>query len=239
MHFRFSSALLLALCLLAPSAFAQLTIKTVDAKGINTGVTTRFTFTVDPWTNRLTIQVDNTHASATGVQGTITSFGFNTPFSDAQLGNNGSNVSFTEVWTTKLVGHTTSKWNIFEPYSISQNGGYSEELGVGTGNTPTGGTSANGIKFGEKVTFTFQFPDFTAAQVAGFFDSNSDLVVRWQEVGIGCSNGWSDFGPTDIPPTPEPSTYGLMGAAALFACVAIRRRKQKKVAVKELEKISA
>lgn len=216
-----------SLCLLASTAVGQIVTKTVTASGQNYGVKTKFTFTVNPTSNTLTIVVDNTIAGNGGAEGTITSFGFNTPFSDAQLGNNGSNVSFTQTWNTTLPGHTTWKWNKFEPYQISQNGGYNTDLGVGTGTTPTGGTSADGIKFGEKVTFVFTFPDFAPGQINGFFDQNPDLIVRWQEVGFGCSNGWSDYGTADLPPAPEPSTYGLIGAGALLSLAVVRRQKQK------------
>lgn len=228
-----ASVALCALCALAPAAFGQL-VTSVDVVGVNTGVTSHFKFTINPTTNTLIIDVDNTVLGADGVHGTITSFGFNTPFTDKQLGNNGSNVSFTQVWTDANWGHyNLTKWNKFEPYNISQNGGYHEELGVGTGNTPTGGTTSNGIKFGEQVRFTFTFPDFTPQQVAGFYDGAQDIVVRWQEVNDTrfqsyCDTNRSDYGWGDIPPTPEPSTYGLMGAAALLGIVGFRRHAQKK-----------
>ncbi|PTY02142.1 hypothetical protein DB347_24790 [Opitutaceae bacterium EW11] len=233
-----ASIALCALFVVAPAAFGQLYVTTIDVNGLNYGVTSRFTFTVNPTTNALIIDVDNTVVSDTGYIGTITSFGFNTPFTDAQLGTNGSNVSFTQLWTAKNWGHTTAKWHKFEPYAISQNGGYTEDLGVGTGKTPTGGSPQTGIEFGEKVRFTFTFPDFTPQQINGFFDAPGDLVVRWQEVGsynhYYCQNGFSDYGWGDIPPTPEPSTYGLMGVAALLGIVAYRRRSQKKQAAAKL-----
>lgn len=193
----------------------------------------KFTFMVDPVTNTIAIEVDNTLLGQDTARGTITSFGFNTPLTDAQLGNNASNVTFTQAWVKVKPGHTNlQKWNVFEPYNLSQNGGSTTELGVGTGNTPTGGTSKNGIKFGEKAYFKFQFTDFTAEQALTTFAGEKALVVRWQEVKDDCVTGQSDYGwtgfPEEIPPTPEPSTYGLMGAAALLGVVAYRRRQQKK-----------
>ena len=66
----------------------------------------------------------------------------------------------------------------------------------------------------------------------GVFSANKDIVVRWQEVRNDCTTGQGDYGwtgfPEEIPPTPEPSTYGLMGAAALMGGVIYRRRQQKK-----------
>jgi hypothetical protein len=231
------SACIVALALsIAPACLAQMVVQTIDVSGINYGVKSRFTFSIDAASNILTIDVDNTLAGPGGMQGTITSFGFNTPFTNAQLGTNGSKVDFvSQTWTKKVQSnsHTFDKWNEFEPYYLSQNGGYKQDYGVGTGNNPTGGTTKNGIKHGEKATFVFKFPDFTPGQFDGFFDRKQDIVVRWQEVGKNNCYEWSDFGPGnfpptgEIPPTPEPSTYGLIGAGALFALVVYRKRAQR------------
>ena len=227
-------ALLLLCGVFASNAFAQIVVQSIDIVSEQYQVKTKFTFAVDPTTNTLTVAVDNTYIGDNNAKGTVTSFGFNTPFTDAQLGDNGSNVSFTQVFTQKLPGHNPDKWQKFEPYQISQNGGYSTDLGVGTGNTPTGGSAKDGIKFGEKATFTFTFQDFTPEQVIGFFDQPSDVIVRWQEVRNNSTSGQSDYGwagfPDELPPTPEPSTYGLMGAAALVGLAVFRRRQQKRKA---------
>lgn len=221
---------------LAQSALAQLSISSTYAKGINYGVETKFTFTVNPADNTLTIFVDNTKEGLNGYRGTITSFGFNTPFTDALLGNNGRNVSFSQVWDEKVGRHSTTKWNKFEPYYLPQNGGYAADLGVGTGHGEAGGSTQNGIHFGEQVTFKFQLPNFGPADSDRFFDLQNDLVVRWQEVGNNdCDDRFSDFGVGDLPPAPEPSTYGLMGAAALLGIVGLRRRSQKNSAAKREE----
>lgn len=232
-----ASVALTALCL-ASTALGQLVVNTVTVTGVDHGTKAKFTFRVDPTSNVLQIDVDNTIAGAQGVQGTITSFGFNTPFTDAQLGSNGSTVSIWQKWTVGAPETSNVVWNKFENYSLS---GKTEDLGVGTGTSATNGGTKNGIEFGEKVTFKFTFPDFTPAQVNGFFNTSPDLLVRWQDVGIGCKDYYKDWGCADLPttPVPEPSTYGLMGAMALIAGVTVRRRMEKKATAKKLENVSA
>ncbi len=107
--------------------------------------------------------------------------------------------------------------------------------------------------------FTFTNKDITQANYKNFFGNNFVSVYwrdvtevtttgqwkwvngkkKWVETTTECSvnGGWDkghgDFFPPsdgDLPATPEPSTYGLMGAAALLGLVAHRRRKAAKAA---------
>jgi len=225
-----------SLLLLASTLSAQIVIRQFDVYGTNSVVEerpfTRVLVTADVDANTYTINFSNTFVGTGGYVGTITSFGFNTPFTNAQLGTNGSNVSFT---STKPVGGQPN-WHIFEPYGLSQGGGiFAQEIGVGVGNVPEGGNPGNGIHFGETATFVFTFPDFSSAD--GFFDSLTDFTVRWQQVGsvnvAEGQRGGSDFGgandspipsPAPVPtPVPEPSTYGIIAALALLGFAAKRR----------------
>jgi hypothetical protein len=224
----------------ACAASAQITVRNVTVTGTNTTVTSAFVITINSDDNTVQIDVDNTLLGVGGVTGTITSLGFDTPFTDAQLGTNGSNISnFTISFTQLNSGDnpSTGDWSIFEPYNLSQGGGvYAQILGAGTGNGPEGGNPASGIEFGEKATLKFWLPDFTEAQVAGFFDTNMDLTARWQQVNAGSG---SDYGagngipPEEEPPVvpvPEPSTYGLMAALSLAGLAFWRRKAARKAA---------
>jgi hypothetical protein len=240
-----SSALLLlgGIVALSATAQAQIIMRVFDVTGVASESlyhpTVRVYATADITANTYKLEFQNTFLGTGNYQGTITSFGFNTPFSDAQLGSDGSNVSFTQLWTQLLPdrgGVQPATWNIFEPYDLSQGGGlYAQDIGDGTGNTPQGGNPGDGIRFGEIAVFTFQFADFTSAD--GFFDSATDISVRWQQVGTNGSFQGSDYGGgNDRPPpsegevpVPEPSTYGLLAAGALVA-LAVYRRFRRQVA---------
>jgi hypothetical protein len=173
----------------------------------NTGVTTWFNFSVDPVLNRLTVVVDNTHAGAGGVGGTVTSFGFNIPSS---LAGTGSLISATGV--------PAETWSFFEPYDLNAGGNvFQQDVGAGSGKNPNGGQPNESIAFGSMATFIFQFADFNT--VAGFL-GDSGVTARWQAIGPG---GLSDQGFGVSPPVgaaaavPEPSTYGALSALILAA----------------------
>jgi hypothetical protein len=204
---------------LASAASAQL----YTVAGGTTGVTAEFTFTIDDVANTVTVFVDNTILGENGAQGTITTFGFNTPFATADLGADGSNVSFTQDFG--------DMWNMFAPYELSPTETFAQDFGVGSGPTEEGGNPQNGIEFGSTGTFVFTFPDFTGTDsIAGWLGEDG-LSVRFQEVldSMGVS-GQSDkvFGNPDDGGgggggvVPEPSTYGLLGAMALLGIAAMR-----------------
>jgi hypothetical protein len=183
----------------------------------SSGVTTWFNFSIDPLLNRLTVVVDNTHAGAGGITGTVTSFGFNIPSS---LAGTGSLISATGV--------PAGTWSFFEPYDLNAGGNvFQQDVGAGSGTNPNGGQPNESIAFGSSATFVFQFADFNT--VAGFLGDDG-VTARWQAL----SNGGSDQGFGVRPPVgaegavPEPSTYGLLGAVVLIG-IWLRRRHTQRV----------
>jgi hypothetical protein len=249
--------LILALALAASfsTAQAQLITKTFDVTGVSNAVVARFTLWINLNDNTLVVNIDNAVATNwNGKVGTITGIGFNTPFPIAsQAGDNPyGTVRFRAKWTTgSAPGLAQNNWSSDDYWSeqtpYQQNPDFNQDYGV------TAPNPNYGIEYGEKATFYFKFlnQDITEANVAGFFDNNSsttnkfDFSVRWQEVdtkwnyqnncfdGPGSDKGGIDLGFTsdgDLPATPEPSTYGLMGAAALLGLAAHRRRKAAKAA---------
>lgn len=144
-------------------------------------------------------------------------------------------------------------WEEHEPYSIAHVAPtYDQEFGVSTKDYPSpdaGGLDniSQGVRYGEIAVFEFTFTagDITQSNYKNFF-GNDFLSVYWREVtkvskvggnfvesnaNGGWDKGLEDFFPPtdgDLPPTPEPSTYGLMGAAALMGLVARRRHLAKK-----------
>ena len=237
-HFVFAAAVL-SVAGFGSAVHAQIidrTFNVVGSAAVNGSnhPSTLVSVSADVGLNTYTINFANTTIGPGGYVGTITSFGFNTPFANAALGTDGSNVSFS---STKL------DWGVFEPYGLSQAGGiFAQELGAGVGAQPDGGNPTNGIHFGESATFVFTFANFTSAD--GFFDTLTDFSVRWQQVGLSTipegQRGSSDFGgandgsvptptPSDFPntPVPEPSTYSILGGLLLLG-FALKRRFQKR-----------
>lgn len=203
-----------ALFWVAASSQAQLYIATGG-----TGVTTWFNFTIDPVLNRVTVGVDNTHAGVGGITGVVTSFGFNMP---ATLAGTGSLLSVSGV--------PAASWSYFEPYNLSAGGGvFVQDVGSGSGANPNGGFPPDSVAFGSTATFVFQFADF--ADASGFLGVNG-MTSRWQAIvpGGGSDEGFGNPGPSGGPglgAVPEPSTYGLIGAAALIVGVLMRRTLRK------------
>ncbi len=229
---KIATTFLLAALLPATTAFGQLV-----AIGGNTGVTTVFDASIGG--QNLFITVDNTHLGLGGVTGSVTSFGFNTPW-DAPLDLSKIAITYQNL---SLTGPTTA-WNPLSEFELTAglgSGGFTVDLGLesdANGN-PNGNSVANGVEFGETVVFklafnasTYPIPDLD--EVASFFNQGpaaTNFLVRWQDVEgttAGTSDAYRGDWPSgyDIPQgggVPEPSTYGLFGVAALLGVVLARR----------------
>ena len=211
---------LFAAGLLASVASAQLVYNITG----DTGVKATFTFTFDDTAETVTVAVDNTIAGVGGATGTITGFGFQTPFTDAELGTNGDNVTITS--------QTTTSWLASEPWEVSP-AQFTKEYGVSTDGSPNGSNPTNGITFGSSATFVFTFPDFVGMTGWGGDDS---LAVRFQTVvDSQGATGQSDkvLGTPDdgggggSGSVPEPSTYGMFGALALLGMMVVRQMRRR------------
>lgn len=190
---------------LTTAAQAQLYIATGSS-----GVTTWLNFSIDAASNQVSVLVDNTHAGVGGVTGTVTSLGFNVPTAQA---SSGSLLSTTGV--------PVASWSYFAPYALNN---YDQDVGAGSGANVNGGQPGEGVAFGSTATFVFQFSDFSSA--AGFLGENG-ASLKWQ--GLSTTNQ-SDEGFGNLPPIPEPSTYGAFGAASLIGLI-VRRMRRKARAV--------
>lgn len=210
-------------CLLAllTSAFATLApAQLYLVSGAETGVLSRFNFSVNPTLNQVSVDVDNTVAGPGGVTGTLMSFGFNLPSDDIA----DSGILLSQNWTTLTAGHTEpNDWAVIHPFQLEgTNGSFIQDFGAVGGSNANGGATHQGLWFGERATFVFQFEDF--AQVSGFLGENG-ISARWQQVTAGSGSDKGVGGP-GLTPVPEPSSYGLAGAGILALGLILRRRRR-------------
>ena len=230
--------LLLSAFLPVSAAFGQMVITGP------TGVTTWFYGSIVG--QDLFITVENTHAGDLGETGTLTAFGFNTPWT-APLDTSKIILSYSVLTATG----PTDPWYVFTSKELNANGlQLTTDLAVASDGNPSinGNDPLNGVAFGESVAFKFTFDAaYSLAPFAGlddlgypkfplFFNQTEgpDFFARWQEVAnstVGDSDAAArDWPPEgyDIPqgPVPEPSTYGAVAAAALVALITLRRMRR-------------
>ncbi|MEO7413776.1 MAG: PEP-CTERM sorting domain-containing protein [Opitutaceae bacterium] len=192
-----------ACALLGCSAVAQAQLYVATG---SSGVTTSFNFSINTGTNQVTVVVDNTHAGVGGVTGIVTSFGFNVPTGYAAGGS-----------LLSTSGVPADTWSYFTPYSLSN---FDQDAGAGSGQNVNGGQPNEGVQFGNSATFVFQFTNFD--HVTGFLGQNG-MSVKWQSQGDQAYGNPDTAGAPPIVPVPEPSTYGLIGAACLVLGTFVRR----------------
>jgi|GEM_PF-3201214 PEP-CTERM putative exosortase interaction domain len=214
----------------------------INAQGLGTkGTIVSFGFNT-PFTGLRTSDVDTTvvwNKRNTG----------HTQVSTTQRVINGSSSSFWEEHAHYTLAHQGTKYD--QDFGVSTKDTPSADA-AGLDNVN------QGIRYGEIATFTFKFKnhDITEDNYKDFFGDNY-ISVYWREVtetytvreknkfgqwkdvtktrtpNGGWDKGMASFRPPsdgDLPATPEPSTYGLMGAAALLGLIAHRRHKAKKAA---------
>ncbi len=210
-----------------------------------TGVTTWFYGSIVG--QDLFITVENTHAGALGETGTLTAFGFNTPWA-APLDLSKIAISYNVLTATG----PTAPWHLLTNKTLNATGLHlTTDLAAvpDTNNNVNGNNPLNAVAFGESVAFKFTFSSpYSLAAFAGldengypkfplFFNQSEgpDLFARWQEVA-GSTIGTSDAAARDWPPegydepqgppVPEPSTYGALAAATLVALIVRRRMRR-------------
>lgn len=227
---------LFALCL-APRASAQLfhivskdTFPGVDSWN-NTGIAlnAKFEFNYGGTTGLLRLTLTNLGGTArpvaegggTYISGSLTQFGFDTPtglslvsgsYSQALASGSGSEPSGINFVLD--VGQTIGAWNF--------------DFGADSSTIP------KGLSGGYSAIFNFKFTGSASAlskfNAAGFFANNgtdADMGFRFDNIQPDCPVDYDKlaFWVDDTPnaPIPEPSTYGILGAAALFGMIGFKR----------------
>ena len=238
--------LLLAVLLPATAAFGQ--IVSTDIVGNSTGVSTNFSAWIDG--QDLHILVDNAPASPPDplVTGTVTAFGFNTPWDGGTTLFN--NVQLTYALVQDPSDPTPdSPWTILSPTSVQAGlQGFTVDLAAQSddkNDNAMGNDPKNGVAYGQIVDFKFTFTssfdlsDYAGetdgiANILAFFDPGAtgadSMFARWQDVegsNLGTSDtGTGHFDDGGDTPVPEPSTYGLVGAAALRGLILLRKMRR-------------
>jgi len=213
------------------AATAQLTptvTKTYIAYSEVTNLETKLDFTLGADLKTLTVLIDNNYTlpGHSTAKGRLTTLGFDIP---------------SGLGAVTLTDNSTDTWKLANPYdpSAGGNGQHDEVIGAYVGSNLNGGTS-EGVAFGETVTLTFTFANavtLVGGESSGFFADfkesdntyHQGIATRWQSItGNGGTTSDEGFGfPEDLPPAPEPSTYGAMSALGLGCLALVRRRNRR------------
>ena len=246
----------LALVLLAVPARAQLLLlqlgnsNIVDSSNLSSSadlpLSISFNFTFDKSAGNLSVKVTNL-GGPNITQARLTGFGFNAPTTWGA-------VSFTSYTGTTGVTQTgsiaqpqlTSIGNLFSQYSfntwlqLAVNGGNGYDKSIrDPASMPSGQTNSS--------TFVLHFANVNSSSsinfdLQHFFSENGSGPIgstKVHDIGLDAqpitgtirlpaSDKWVyEFATSDLPPIPEPSTYGLISVAGLGTLVGLRRLRRR------------
>ena len=197
------------------SAATTVCVLQVTGTGSSTGtpVSANVTFTYNDVTGLLTINIVNTSST-----GTIVGAGFNTP---------GTRTATSGAITLQPTGGSMIAVNSAGgPFPSGSTGSYDFGLATAQSNPFQSGQVVQGINPGESSTGTFIISSpggITALDFCSALNTSGNAVVlRFQAIaGDDSAHATNE---TEITPTPEPTTFLLLGAGLLALGLANRRK---------------